>query len=244
MEDTNAPDISILAQAAEASYSPDAEIPKYKRLKHYSSPDVATFEHESGSNFIIAHRGTDLADKKTLSADLKQDLKILIGDKSNTKFLKNRTDKTAEIIGNIKLVNPEARVHLTGHSLGGHSAQHAMVINKDIRDNVTSLDTFNAGASPFKMRKPLSKTGGVYKVLAAKSTHHRIKGDEISAGIDKHVIGEIKEYEPTVKPSIGKRILNFVKPLVQKLPGMARLAHFAADKVLGTLQSHSLQNFI
>ena len=170
-------------------------------------------------------------------------MRILIGDKSNTDFLKDRTKHTEKVVNAIKLKEPHSKIHLTGHSLGGHSAQQAMLDSYDVRNKVDSLDTFNMGSSPFKVGEPMAKKTQAYKTIAKKTTHHVIEGDDISAGIHHHAIGKIKTYQSTVKPTIAQKILDYVKPLAQKSK-LGKLAHLGAKRILQTLQSHSLKNFI
>jgi hypothetical protein len=239
----SSPDLSTLAQASEASYSKDEAPVDYNKIYELSTPDISTYKHKVEPHYLISHRGTDLADKKTIGKDLKQDLRILVGDKSNSKFLNDRTKQTEKIVNSIKDKDKNSMIHLTGHSLGGHSAQQAMIDSKVVRDNVSSLDTFNAGSSPFKVGKPLDKKDPVYKQIARKSTHHVISGDGISAGVKDNMIGKVNTYKSKVKPSISQKVLDFVKPLTEKSK-LGKLAHLGATRLLETLQSHSLKNFI
>lgn len=237
------PDLSTLAQASEASYSKDEAPVDYNKIYELSTPDISTYKHKVDPHYIIAHRGTDLGDKKTIGKDLKQDLRILVGDKSNSKFLNDRTKQTEKIVNSIKDNDKNSKIHLTGHSLGGHSIQQTMIDSKDVRDKVDSLNTFNAGSSPFKVGKPLDKKNPIYKQIARKATHHVISGDGISAGVKDNMIGKVNTYKSKVKPSISQKVLDFVKPLTEKSK-LGRLAHLGATRLLETLQSHSLKNFI
>ena len=239
-----APDLSTLAQAAEASYNSHDAPEHYDRVAEHSTPDVSTYRHKVNPHYIIAHRGTDLSGSKdSVGKDLRQDLRILIGDKSNTDFLKDRTAHTEKVVNAIKLKEPKSMIHLTGHSLGGHSAQQAMIDSHDVRNKIDSADTFNTGASPFKLGEPMNKKTEAYKTIAKKTTHHVIEGDDISAGIHHHAIGKIKTYEGTAQPTIADKLLSYIKPLAQKSK-LGKLAHLGAKRILKTLQSHSLSNFI
>ena len=242
MTDTN-PDISTLAQAAEASYSADEAPIDYNKVFELSTPDISTYKHKVEPKYIISHRGTDLGDKNTIGKELKQDLRILVGDKSNNKFLKDRTKRTEKIVSAIKAKEPDSKIHLASHSLGGHSQQQAMIDSKIVRDNVDSATTFNSGSSPFKVGAALDKKSPIYKQIARKSTHNVIKGDAISEGVRHNMIGKVNTYESKAKPTIGQKILDYVKPLTQKTK-LGRLAHLGATRLLGTLQAHSLKNFI
>jgi triacylglycerol esterase/lipase EstA (alpha/beta hydrolase family) len=146
------------------------------------------------------------------------------------------------VVSQIKAKDPQHDVYLVGHSLGGSTAHQAMVKSKYVRDNVKELHTFNAGSSPLQ-HKGLSSKHKAYSTIAAKSTHHRIAGDEISASIKSNLIGTHKTYKNTQKPSLGKAILNIAEPLLKQSP-LGRLVHFGANKIIDTLSSHSLKNFI
>ena len=80
-------------------------------------------------------------------------------------------------------------------------------------------------------------------VIAEKSTHHKISGDAISDSIKSNMIGQVRTYKSSVKPSIAQHILEMAKPIAEKST-LGKLAHLGATKILGTLQSHSLKNFI
>jgi len=243
MTSVTSPDLSTLAQAAQSSYSNHEAPVDYNKIYELSTPDISTYKHKVESHYLISHRGTDLGDKNTIGKDLKQDLRILVGDKSNSKFLKDRTKQTEKIVNTIKDNDKNSMIHLTAHSLGGHSIQQAMIDSKDVRDKVDSLDTFNAGSSPFKVGKPLDKKDPIYKQIARKTTHHVISGDGISAGVKDNMIGKVNTYKSKVKPSISQKVLDFVKPLTEKSK-LGKLAHLGATRLLETLKSHSLKNFI
>ena len=236
----NDPSFSTLEEASESSYS-QTDAPKdYTRVHELSSPDISTYRHNVNPHFLVSHRGTDVH-APTAKRDLKADLKILVGDKSQTKFLKDRTIETERIVKHIKENHPEHKIHLTGHSLGAVSSQNALIKSKVVRDGIDTHNTFNAGTSPFKM-KGLSKNNPAYKHIAEKSVHHRVEGDAISQHIKSNMIGKRKVYKNTQKPTIAQHILDLAKPIADK-SALGKLAHFGATKILGTLQSHSLKNF-
>jgi hypothetical protein len=235
------PDVSTLAEASQAAYSQTDTPIDYHRMHELSTPDISTFRHKANPFYIVSHRGTNLHGP-TAKRDLKADLKILVGDSSQTKFLKDRTIETERIIKQIKYNEPDHKIHLTGHSLGAVSSQNAMIKSKIVRDGVDTHNTFNAGTSPFKM-KGLSSKNPAYKHIADKSTHHRIEGDDISGNIKSNMIGKLKTYKSTRKPNIAQHILDAAKPIADKSK-LGKLAHFGATRLLGTLQNHSIKNFI
>lgn len=234
------PNTSTLAKASESAYSQTDAPTDYSRVEELSSPDISTYRHNKHSHYIIAHRGTDVH-APTAKKDLKADLRILVGDTSQNKFMKDRTKRTEHIVKQIKEKDPEHKIHLTGHSLGGTSSQAALIKSKVVRDNIHSHNTFNAGTSPFKM-KTIAASNPIHKEIAEKSTHHRISGDDISRNIKTSMIGKTKTYKSKNKPSIADHILNATRATAEKSK-LGKLAHLGATRLLSTMQSHSIKNF-
>lgn len=115
-----------------------------------------------------------------------------------------------------------------------------MINSKIVREAVTSADTFNAGSSPLGGSKV---TDSVKDEIHSKVTHHRIDGDDISSNHES-LIGKKKAYKPKSKKfRIGKHILKAFTPLLNKTP-IGKAVAYTAGKVMSTLQSHSLDNFV
>ena len=77
--------------------------------------------------------------------------------------------------------DPDAKVTLQGHSLGGHTAAYAMANSDQVLKRVSSLDTFNTAAHPsfsVGLHVPFHK----HQVLHEKTTHHRLNADVVSKG--------------------------------------------------------------
>ena len=234
------PSVKDLALASEASYGDQAPV-DYSRLNDLSSPDISVYKHNVNPHTIIAHRGTDIGATKA-TKQIKADVAILFGNKSHDKLHKDRVKRTEMIVKQLKETNPDHKIFLTAHSLGGSTAHPALVKSEIVRKNVDALHTFNAATSPLQS-KEISKNSKAYKEVASKSTHHAVEGDAISSSIQSNLIGKHITYKaPKEKASIGRSILNLAKPHLEKSP-LGRLAHFAADKLLNTLSSHSLSNF-
>lgn len=234
------PSVKDLALASEASYGTGAPT-DYSRLNDLSTADISVYKHNVNPHTIIAHRGTDVGSTKA-NKQIKADVAILFGNKSHDKLHKERVKQTEKIVKQLKETNPENKIYLTGHSLGGSTAHHTIVKSEAVRKNVEQLHTFNAGTSPLQS-KEISKKNKAYKEVAEKSTHHAVSGDAISQSIKSNLIGKHITYKaPAEKASIGKTILRLAKPHLEKSP-LGRLVHFGAEKILDTLSSHSLKNF-
>lgn len=237
MED---PTTSDLALAAEASYSDQAP-EDYTKQADLSSPEISTYKHNTKSHYIISHRGTSVADKNTARKDVRADLNIALGNKEADAMHKRRTKKTEAIVKAIKKKDPEHDIFLTGHSLGGSTSSHAIASSKVVRENVKEHHTFNSGSSALQ-KKP-DVTPEVRAQLMEKSTHHSVKGDEISAHVSSNLIGKQKKYASTKKPSVAQHVLALATPLLKRTFA-GKIVAFGAKKALGTLQAHSLDNFI
>jgi hypothetical protein len=239
--DSSPPSIQDLAGAAEAAYSEDAPVMNnYTKLTQYSSPDISTFKHNEKSEYLIAHRGTDLANKNSASKDIRSDLNIALGNKEGDALHKRRTKQTEAIIKGIRKESPKGDIYLTGHSLAGSTAAHAMATSKVVRDNVKELHTFNSGSSKFQ--KPPDVSTDVKAELMLKSTHHHIRGDLISDHVKSNLIGKHKEYESKKKPGIADHILKLARPLLKRT-FIGKAFGYGAKKVLDTLRAHSISNF-
>ena len=233
------PSRTDLARANTATYT-NKTPENYSKIEDLSDMDIHTYKHNDKPHVIIAHRGTDF-DAPTLKRDLKTDLKIMIGQASHTKQIKKRVDRTEEIVKQLKQREPDTAIHVTGHSLGGFSAQQSLVKSAVVRDGVKSLTTFNAGTSPLQ-GKGLAKSNPAYKVIADKSIHHRVASDGVSENAKTSLIGTVKSYNSKKKPSIARKVLNFLAPkLNHSVTG--KILHFGADKILSTLESHSINHF-
>jgi len=163
--------------------------------------------------------------------DLMNDATLSLGINAGHKKRFNQRKRTTEKA--IRELKP-TQLHITGHSLGGGTANHAVNESKLIRDNLTSLHTFN-GAATLKSQKKLSKAEQAK--LKGKVTHHRIKSDvvSISSRAKPPLGGKVKTTamkKPLKKKSLGRRLIN-LHPAVKVAKGAKT-----------SLDSHSIDNFI
>lgn len=233
------PSTSDLAAAAEASYT-DAPPQNYTKLDAYSNPEISTFKHVEKPHYIIAHKGTDLANPNTARKDVRADLNIALGNKDADRMHNRRTKQTEQIIKKLKKEEPKHDVYLVGHSLAGSTTAHAMATNKYVRDNVKEHHTFNSGSSA--LQKAPTVTPEVKDELMQKSTHHRVKGDLISEHVESNLIGKQKMYESKKKPGIADHVLKLATPLLKRT-FIGRAVGYGVKKVLDTLRAHSISNF-
>lgn len=236
MED---PTVRDLAIASEAAY--DQSIPTdYTKLPELSSAEISTFRHLTKPHYIISHRGTSFEDAGSARKDVRADLNIALGNKEADALHKRRTKKTEAIIKKIKTKEPTHDIFLTGHSLGGSTSSHAMASSPIVRENVKAHHTFNSGSSALQSKPNV--TPDVKTLLMEKSTHHRVKGDEISSHVASNLIGKVKTYESRRKPTVAQHLLKMATPLLKRTFA-GRVVAYGAKKALDTLTSHSLEHF-
>jgi len=251
MSEKPKPTRAELARASQTTYSMSKTGNRADRLKHaqdntpnnytvmpeHTDRMITTMKHNTDNHYIVAHRGTDLHGSQS-KKDLEADFHILTGNTEDDATHKRRTTKTARIV---KALKGKGDIYLTGHSLGGSTAHHAMVHSKVVRDGVKQVDTFNTGSSPFQTKEHKSNSKA-YKDIHSKTTHHHIEGDEISSNVKSGYIGKHKTYKSNKKPTIAQHIFNTVKPIIEMSP-LGKLGSFLGEKLSTTLSAHSLKHF-
>ena len=162
----------------------------FELVPDLSNRQISTFKNKEG-NYTIAHKGTCLSCPSNYK-DIKTDLALSLG--FNTKQVKNRTKRTEEILDMIDQRNPDAKVNMTGHSLGGHTSSYAMAKSKKVRDRINKASTFNTGSNPF-LNAGLNVDKDTRKTLDNKVVNYRKRNDIISAGlITNPQFGKTKTY--------------------------------------------------
>ena len=140
-----------------------------------SDENISTFRNSTTGAYHIAHKGTQVGASTGLS-DLIADAAFAYG--RNTAHVTSRTAATERIIDQI---DPDARISMSGHSLGGHTASYAMANSQKVQQRVAELDTFDAANNfihPVDLRVPKETRAA----LDGKVTHHRMNADLVSLG--------------------------------------------------------------
>jgi hypothetical protein len=190
----------------------------YKVVPEASNRDILTVDN--GTNRFIAHRGTAANDKHKAKSDIMADLTFALGKEHHDKTFKQRRKFTDKIV---KATQPDKKIILTGHSLGGGTSAFSME-KKSIRDRVDQAHTYNPAISPFT-KSPGKK---VIKELNEKVTHHRVQGDVVSASATPNY-GKVKTYQASSMKKLQKKIPNHLANAISSLD---------------VLNNHSLDNFI
>lgn len=170
---------------------------KLKRLGYEldsvnTDKDILTAK--KGDNIHINYSGTNIKSPR----DIMSDVALSVGvQKINPQF-NERRKKTRDIM---KQYGDDKDYTLTGHSLGGSILMNTLKESKSIRDRTSNAYTFNAGYTPLfhesvKVSKPIKKE------LDKKVSHFRVKGDLVSAYMNKDIaFGQLAEYKHEKKDS-------------------------------------------
>lgn len=105
-------------------------------VPEFSDRDALTIKRPNG-DYILAIRGT----RPTNISDLISDEQILINSKVN------RVEKVDKIYNALREKNPNAKITLTGHSLGGYVA-NALADKYEFKDKKLDMVGFDVAASP------------------------------------------------------------------------------------------------
>ena len=200
----------------------------------YSDSGVTVYQHKNDAkNVVISHRGTAVGGKKGFT-DLINDISFSAGFTPGYKKRFNQRKRTSERV--IRDLKPTS-LHVSGHSLGGATANHSVSKSKLIRDNLTSLNTFNAATHPV-LNKELRISKTEKAKLKGKVTHHRIENDSVSLGarVRSPFGGTVKTRK---NPNPPKKTKGFLKKTIGKAPVVRALK---ATKE--SIDAHSLDNFI
>jgi hypothetical protein len=188
-----------------------------------SNRDILYLKNNKTGEHHIAVRGTDASSrglKKT--QDIMTDLKFAMGKESHDKHFKKKINR----INNLVKQTPEdAKITMSGHSLGGGVVTEALKSKKNIREKVSHTDTYNAAFSPFT--KKASKA--VQKSLKDDVVHHRTKYDAVSASSAvNNSVGTVVEHETKE----NKHIKHVPKVLEHAIESVQQLKHHTIDNFI------------
>ena len=206
-------DFDSYARIAKQAYSSDREnLSTHNYVSELSSSDYAVYE--SPDEFVVGVRGSS---GDTSARDLFRDTQVGLGSigpglvgglaggipgailgttvahilkSQGDPFglgIKSAVDDVGELVEEIKARNPQKKIHVTGHSLGGTIAQKFGIGAPDI--NVT---TFNAGSGiPFLDDELRCAVGGCENI-----SNLRISGDFASVLGQKSFVGKSETMVP------------------------------------------------
>jgi hypothetical protein len=114
----------------------NAALPNHTLVPEFSDRDALTLKRPNG-DYILAVRGT----RPTNISDLISDEQILVG--ANV----NRSDKIEKVYTSLREKNPNSKITLTGHSLGGYVAKD-IADKYEFKDPKLDMVGFDVAASP------------------------------------------------------------------------------------------------
>jgi hypothetical protein len=199
--------------------------------KKYSNPNMLTFRNEETGEINVSHKGTNIGGRKGMK-DIRNDIAIGLGLTKIDPRFRRRTKATERVIKDLK---PE-KFTMAGHSLAGHTVQHAIANSKTIRKNLHSAETFNSASNPI-LHSDLQVSKKDKKELDDKVTHHRVKGDLVSIGFNQSVpFGKVKKYSVPHDEEIGKGIVD---KIVKQSPILSKVSQLTSK----ALHAHHLFHF-
>lgn len=199
--------------------------------KRYSNPNMTTYKNEETGEIHVAHRGTHVGGRRGLK-DIRNDIAFGLGLTKIDPRFKRRTKNTERVIKDLA----PSTFTMSGHSLGAGTAQYAIANSRKIRQNLDEAHTFNSAANPV-LNADLQVSKKDKKILDDKVTHHRIKGDVVSAGFNVSVpFGKVKKYNV---PHDEKRGKSLVDKIVKKNPLLSKVKQLTSK----ALHAHHIDHF-
>jgi len=199
--------------------------------KKYSNPNMTTYRNDKTGELHVAHRGTSVGGRRGLK-DIRNDIAFGLGLTKLDPRFRRRTKNTERVI---KDLAPQ-KLTMSGHSLGGGSVQYAIANSKKIRKNLDEAHTFNSAANPI-LNNDLQVSKKDKKELDEKVTHHRVRGDVVSAGFNQSVpFGTVKKYSVKHDEESGK---GLVDKIVKKNPLLSKVKQLTSK----ALHAHKIEHF-
>lgn len=197
-------------------------------VPEFSDNDALTIKRPN-NDYILAVRGT----RPTNISDLISDEQILVG--ANV----NRFDKIDKVYNSLRAQNPNSKITVTGHSLGGYVAKH-LADKYEFKDKKLDMVGFDVAASPIHIGATIATAIGAPELIpglivkgVADSVSHYVKKAVI--GGSEYGKGRIYETDTFDAISVMNKITNFqdeVKILPQRV---------SRKQWLG---SHSIDNYV
>lgn len=142
-------------------------------VPEFSDPDALTIKRPNG-DYILAVRGTRAESISNFnSSDLISDAEILGGVNVN------RSDKIEKVYLGLRAQNPNSKITITGHSLGGYVAKD-IADRYEFKDHKLDMVGFDVAASPIHIGMAISTAvaqpelipGMVAEVVAQRVIHN------------------------------------------------------------------------
>ena len=200
----------------------------HELVSEFSDNDALTIKRPN-NEYILAVRGT----RPTNISDLISDEQILVGGNVN------RFDKIDKVYTSLRAQNPNSKITVTGHSLGGYVAKH-LADKYEFKDKKLDMVGFDVAASPIHIGATVATAIGAPELIPGMIA--KGIGDSINRYVKKAVIGGSEYGRPRVYEtntfdtiSVLNKITNF-KDDVKILPQTVSRKQW--------LGSHSIDNYV
>ena len=200
----------------------------HELVSEFSDNDALTIKRPN-NEYILAVRGT----RPTNISDLISDEQILVGGNVN------RFDKIDKVYNSLRAQNPNSKITVTGHSLGGYVAK-SLADKYEFKDKKLDMVGFDVAASPIHIGATVATAIGAPELIPGMIA--KGVGDSINRYVKKAVIGGSEYGKPRVYEtntfdtiSVLNKITNF-KDKVKILPQTVSRKQW--------LGSHSIDNYV
>ena len=200
----------------------------HELVSEFSDNDALTIKRPN-NEYILAVRGT----RPTNISDLISDEQILVGGNVN------RFDKVDKVYTRLRTQNPNSKITVTGHSLGGYVAK-SLADKYEFKDKKLDMVGFDVAASPIHIGATVATAIGAPELIPGMIA--KGVGDSITRYVKKAVIGgseygKGRVYETNTFDTISvlNKITNF-KDDVKILPQTVSKKQW--------LGSHSIDNYV
>ena len=212
----------------------------HELVPEFSDNDALTIKRPN-NEYILAVRGT----RPTNISDLISDEQILVG--ANV----NRFDKIDKIYTSLRAQNPNAKITITGHSLGGYVAKH-LADKYEFKDKKLDMVGFDVAASPIHVGTQIASAVAMPELIpgmvvrgVANSVNYYVK----KALSGRSVYGKHRTYSTDTLDliSVTNNITNFndeVKTLPQTVSKKQWLGSHSIDNYVFTKPIKAIQKSV
>jgi hypothetical protein len=205
----------------------NAILPDHTLVPEFSDRDALTIKRPNG-DYILAVRGTRI----TNTSDLYSDEQIALGTNVN------RSDKIEKVYNSLRGQNPNSKITITGHSLGGYVAKD-IADRYEFKDPKLDMVGFDVAASPIHIGMTIAGAiaapeliPGAVAVGVANRVFHNVKHALFPSEYGRHRTYSTNTFDVI---SVTNKYTNFddeVKVLPQRV---------SRQQWIG---SHSIDNYI
>lgn len=238
-------ELNILANKTTANEETNKQIQTalgqdHSLVSSFSDNDALTIKRPN-NDYILAVRGT----RPTNISDLISDEQILVG--ANV----NRFDKIDKVYSSLRAQNPNSKITVTGHSLGGYVAKH-LATKYEFKDPKLDMVGFDVAASPIHIGATLATAIEAPQLIPGLI----VKGvaDSVSHYVKKSLIGEsqygrnrLYETDTFDAISVMNKITNFqddVKILPQRVSRKQWLGSHSIDNYVLEPQQKAMKTYV